>query len=387
MNDDISMVMENEVKLIIDNGNANAITVIGAGGHILLASENDGLQWKIGDHTGTYSLPLSTHSMQKIPLGVTITEAGSADGTLFISSYETSDDQNTPLPASVTSMNSSIAGGEDGGLYAIDRFWVINADSYTFKPNMTLSFGYDDNDNEMGIENTIDEPSLVAQYFNTMTDQWEGNEGIVDFTENSVSNVDVLGSAFHGIWALVGYSNPLPIELLSFTGRYVNHSVELKWSTASEVDNDYFTIERATAEFSWKEIKKIDGAGQSTTILNYQEVDYHVPNEQLYYRLKQTDYDGSFEYSEMITINQGLSDQILAIYPNPVGGMLSIEMSNLEHAELKLFNNYGQQVAATYSVNSMTGRIDVSQLPNGLYFLECTTSSQKSIKKILVKHQ
>ena len=104
--------------------------------------------------------------------------------------------------------------------------------------------------------------------------------------------------------------NPLPITLNSFTGELLSglgNSIQLNWSTASEKDNDYFTMWRSFDGQSWKEITQLTGAGNSNELLNYQYIDRNIivqsiENSTIYYKLSQTDYDGTTEFFQIIPV-------------------------------------------------------------------------------------
>lgn len=104
-----------------------------------------------------------------------------------------------------------------------------------------------------------------------------------------------------GVYFTVASANkittPLPMTLLSFTAAAIEKQVALKWCTASEKNNDYFTIERSTNGATFKELAQIKAAGNSSALLNYRAMDEHPFTGISYYRLKQTDYDGRFSYS------------------------------------------------------------------------------------------
>lgn len=101
----------------------------------------------------------------------------------------------------------------------------------------------------------------------------------------------------------VGSENPLPVELTEFSAQLIKHQVHLTWQTATEINNDYFEVERSIDGFEWETIDRIKGAGNSTVILNYTTLDRHPKTGVSYYRLKQTDYDGTFAYSHIESIN------------------------------------------------------------------------------------
>ncbi len=139
-----------------------------------------------------------------------------------------------------------------------------------------------------------------------------------------------------------GANNPLPIELLSFDAVYNGTAVDLTWVTATEINNNYFTIERSTNGVDFKEIANVPSKGlngNSTTTLNYYEVDPDVTSGVYYYRLKQTDFDGTFTYSQVEQVVIHDEDEFeFNISPNPSGGQTIAALINA---------NAGDEVALT----------------------------------------
>jgi len=109
----------------------------------------------------------------------------------------------------------------------------------------------------------------------------------------------------------------LPVELSYFDVAKKNEVAQILWETASETTNDFFTIERSQDGREWEEVSKVNGAGDSEEINSYSIIDESPLRGVSYYRLKQTDYDGTFTYSEVRSINFQNEVQI-EIYPNPV---------------------------------------------------------------------
>lgn len=122
----------------------------------------------------------------------------------------------------------------------------------------------------------------------------------------------------------------LPIELLYFKGSVYNFENILHWSTASEHNNDYFTIEKTKDGIDYTTVAIIEGAGNSTTRLYYEYIDENITSEILYYRLKQTDYDGRFEYSPIISIdNRSNRTKIVVKVINLFGSEVDIKTSGI----------------------------------------------------------
>jgi hypothetical protein len=176
----------------------------------------------------------------------------------------------------------------------------------------------------------------------------------------------------------------LPIELLEFKGECNNQNIELKWVTASEINNDYFSIERSIDGINWLFIAKVNGAGNSLSIKNYSYTDVRQYKNNSYYRLKQTDFDGAFKYSAIIVIEK-CEEEIneLAIYPNPANETLNLsyegEISQI--LSTSIYNVLGEMV---YYSESYQSKIVFENKLNGNYFLHVNTTSKNIVKKFIV---
>jgi hypothetical protein len=122
---------------------------------------------------------------------------------------------------------------------------------------------------------------------------------------------------------------PLPIVLMSFEGLAESGYNHLFWKTASESNNDYFTIERTQDGINYKQLTNINGAGNSNTTLSYDYIDYDIENTINYYRLKQTDYDGKFEYSHVIAIDNTRKVRLVVRVVNLLGNDVDITTKGL----------------------------------------------------------
>lgn len=113
--------------------------------------------------------------------------------------------------------------------------------------------------------------------------------------------------------------DPLPIELLDFNLRATEEGVLIFWSTTSETNNDFFSVERTQGSVAFEPIGFLKGAGNSLVTLRYSFTDRRPPVGTSYYRLKQTDFDGQFSYSTVksITFEKALTDPVLVVFPNP----------------------------------------------------------------------
>jgi len=191
---------------------------------------------------------------------------------------------------------------------------------------------------------------------------------------------------------------PLPIELVFFNCDLIEDIVILKWQTLSESNNDYYTVERSVKEQGgfipsrWEEIEIIPGAGNSNTVRNYTLLDevsdlYSSPLV-IYYRLKQTDYDGSYEYSQVVAVK--VSQKItVSVYPNPVSGYFTLSMYLDKPLEmnLEIFDVLGQRIyreELELAPGEVIQHVDLTGLAKGVYNLKLTTYSDGTINKPIV---
>lgn len=161
--------------------------------------------------------------------------------------------------------------------------------------------------------------------------------------------------------------------------------MRLNWWTAAEINNDYFTIERSKDAINWEIINQINGAGNSSEINEYTVIDDNSYNGTTYYRLKQTDFNGSFSYSliRSITTN-AIDNNQLIIYPNPVLELITISGNRNELTQLQLFNLLVQDITSKASLISSTPTqltIDLSNLGNGIYIIKTATKTSKISKQ------
>ncbi|MCX7637421.1 MAG: hypothetical protein N2044_06190 [Cyclobacteriaceae bacterium] len=128
-----------------------------------------------------------------------------------------------------------------------------------------------------------------------------------------------LANNFH-VASTDAVNSPLPVELVAFTARVIMNQVELYWRTSSELNNDYFTIERSLDGEAFVPVGKIPGHGTTRTMHEYRYIDPQPLPGISYYRLRQTDYDGSTTFSPIVSVSfSGLGRPLLTVFPNPAG--------------------------------------------------------------------
>lgn len=145
-------------------------------------------------------------------------------------------------------------------------------------------------------------------------------------------------------------NTPLPVELLSFEAQPSFNSVKISWSTATEKNNDYFTLERSKDGINFETMETVYGAGTTNEVQHYEVVDESPLYGWSYYRLSQTDYDGTTEVFDPVTVEFApeISKPELAVYPNPVvHDNFTAKISgdfNADYAQIELYDLNGNRV-------------------------------------------
>jgi hypothetical protein len=159
----------------------------------------------------------------------------------------------------------------------------------------------------------------------------------------------------------------LPVEWLSFDAKLSadERQVDCTWSTASETSNDYFTDERSSDNAEWQAIGSVPGGGTSSTQLDYHFVDRNPLNGISYYRVRQTDFNGQSDLSEVRAVNRKLGGEGFAVYPNPGNGHFML--TGYRDGDFSVYNAAGQRVAFSLS---MAGELNLHSAAAGVYILE-----------------
>ncbi len=177
----------------------------------------------------------------------------------------------------------------------------------------------------------------------------------------------------------ITYTNALPVELTSFTGKQEGSTVKLNWTTASEINNKGFDVERKTQNSAWDKAAFIEGYGTTTEIHSYSYTDdlsKTAVTYPLFYRLKQIDYDGTVSYSEELKIEAAFTPTDFVLeqnYPNPFNPTTKIRYSVAEEGlvNLSVYDLMGQKAAELKNEVLQRGNyetvFDASSLSSGVY--------------------
>lgn len=175
----------------------------------------------------------------------------------------------------------------------------------------------------------------------------------------------------------------LPIELAYFDVETDGANIQFSWQTISEKNNNFFTIEGSTNAVTWNEIHRIDGAGTTQKVQNYA---YESRNDQMYsyFRLKQTDFDGQFAYSDVVAVE--LDQDELKIYPNPSNGaVLNIEIPSRKFGTLHILESDGRIVYSKELTGHQKLQLTDINLKAGTYLVQIEQEGQISMQRLVIQ--
>jgi hypothetical protein len=190
-----------------------------------------------------------------------------------------------------------------------------------------------------------------------------------------------------------GNNNSLPVELISFSALLSENEVILNWKTETEVDNYGFNVERKRKDENWNVLGFVEGNGNSNSPKEYRFVDNDISNTgKYYYRLKQIDTDGSYEYSKSIFIDfdTPATFELKQNYPNPFNPSttISFSLTKNEYVRLVVFNTIGEEVETLYKGKLDAGihtyNFNAEDLSSGIYFYKLNVASNVQIKKMML---
>ena len=181
-----------------------------------------------------------------------------------------------------------------------------------------------------------------------------------------------------------GGATPLPVEIISFSVVSRKSAISVKWQTASEENNDYFTIERSADGITFEIIATVKGAGNSKEELSYSYNDNNPLTGTSYYRLKQTDYNGDFEYFSVVSASF-IREDFINISPMPATTELTVNLlGEIGQVDLQLVNINGAIVKSLKGLENYT-TLDISELPKGMYFLTISSENSRIVKQIILQ--
>ena len=215
---------------------------------------------------------------------------------------------------------------------------------------------------------------------------WTNQGGTIDAANNKSTKTAVTSFSR---WTLASKLAPLPIELLSFNAFQKEKTVELNWSTASETNNYYFSIERSADGEWFTNVNIVPGAGNSSTLINYISFDTSPLFGSSYYRLKQVDYNGAFTYSNMVPVYFGNQNEFSITSFISGESNISFNVSNPEKESfnIHIFDITGKILfSSRYNINDeiTTIRIPTFEFAPGFYCIVLSNNNKTISNKFVV---
>lgn len=273
------------------------------------------LQWNIGlGPAGNYTFPFGS-ALGYTQFELIKTAAANNVGNVSVSTYGTGM-PNTPYPPTVMHVNNA-SGTPNDGSETVDRFWMLNK---TGAGAADIAFNFTNAEVSTGALSPG--VALVAQRW--LGSGWQA--GIGANTSNTRVYAAGVNATFNGPYALTLVTNPLPVELLSFDAVLVKDKVKIYWSTVSEIDNDYFIVERSKDLHAYDFISQVDSRGPGSSLLEYETYDPQPMKGINYYRLTQVDINGERESFPPVAVNYNPSAfDIVSVY-HPAGSSDELEV-------------------------------------------------------------
>jgi hypothetical protein len=178
-------------------------------------------------------------------------------------------------------------------------------------------------------------------------------------------------------------SGPLPIELYDFTVRAEPYGIVLEWTTLSELNNDFFLIEKSTNGEDWRVVNTVNGAGTTATTNSYSLIDSEI-DAVTYYRLSQIDFDGQRETFNPVVVAPENHKRLQEPYPNPASNFLFIP--GLGDREVIQILGLDGRVITEHEYVRDGESIDVRNMPEGIYLIEIHDENYNGSLKVVVEH-
>ena len=408
--------------LVVDNPVDNAITYLGANttGNFRSEAAQNKIRWNIGNYAiglpNSYVVNWGNQANVGFPLVVDFTLAPVGTGSFVFSTYSyypyltTSPYGGAVTPAtgwnntlymadaSVTHMNDYTTGLPNNSDQTIDRFWIIDTKevgwAYATSPTVDMTFNHANADvlaTNAIVGGTTD---LSAQRFNTGTNKWgdvlfNGSVYAAGATVSQVNSVTVGGVNFFKAWTLTNRSQPLPVELTSFKGTCENSNVKLVWSTATETNSAFFTVEKSRDLSTWEAIGTVNAAGNSISQQDYALVD-ELSDGLAYYRLTQTDNNGDVRVHDMISASCDGTNGTEIVTTWDDGTNVSVMVSSTIDVvhDVILMDLQGKIMGSKPKQTMVDGMTTISfskeNLSTGIYVFKLQNSTQVLQRKVMV---
>lgn len=282
----------------------------------------------------------------------------SADGAFTGADFPTANlilDNTNTTTSSGTAANGIGMSGTNGKIALVNGTAIIDNNT-----TVVDKIGYGTANNGEG---------TVIAALSTTTAARRNNDGATDTNNNLVDFTIVVANPTN--------CGTIPVELLDFKAQKENATVKLLWSTASELNNAYYAIERSENGKTFDKIGEINGYGNSNTLKSYQYMDEKPMNTVNYYRLRQVDFDGKETVYKTVSVNFG-KNTTTKVYPSTAKDKINVEVSGDNGASDLLVVNLLGQVVKAQKLQNTEGvfPVNISDLPNGSYIMRIVSKNE-----------
>ena len=367
------------IYLVVNQSNIAGITR--TSGHIVSEGQYNFVRWSTGVGTGSYVYPFGYSTTDYIPFTF---NKNSGNSDVDVSTWATNQ-KNVPHPGvSDVAAVCCMKGNGDSITSAIDRFWDIRATA----TNANLTFSY------RGAENTTAVPGdpFEAQHWNGSS--WDAPVGPGNAGVNTIGLIGtagpILSQTTFSPWVLSRSTAILPVELIRFSAACNDSKADIKWTTETELNNDFFTVERSPDAVNYLPIGIVNGAGNSSTVRNYSFTDTDPLSGTSYYRLRQTDFNGMTKVYPPASVSSCGSNGGITVHMGNVSynGHIWIDINGAENNNVRvavtdmlgrnLYTKYLTDITGSYLLNA-----DL-ELAGGIYVVSAYTGEKVFSKKIVV---
>lgn len=237
--------------------------------------------------------------------------------------------------------------------------------------------------------------NMTIAHYNTGLNKWEDMgasipTGTIYFDDGVIKTTTAFSSYSPITFASKNPTFTLPVELITFNANCYDDYVSINWTSASEINNDYYLVERSEDGKNWESIARVEGAGNSNTEIDYEVIDDNPLNGNNYYRLTQFDFDGKFETFKTVitTCDMEENELEIVVYPNPFKNELNLTAFNSDDSQsytVRLLDISGKLILER-EIQSVSNAFHIRLLPGdiktGMYILEVLSESEATRFKV-----
>jgi hypothetical protein len=390
----------NKIYVVLASPPAVPITTSGAGvSGIIMEGEYNIAKYKLGTSTTAITVPYVSSALESFPLTVNGITAGTGAGSIEFSTKKavtraTGWDNSAYLPSDVLNMQGGIPLVANNSAYTYDRFWIIDATGYTAKPAVNLNFTYINAEAAGNGGNSMAAGNLRAQVWDNVANTWNNfapaGTNTTGGASGTVNSVAVPSAQFFRSWTLNDRTQPLPVQLTEFKGACNGNNIELKWTTLSEQNSSYFTIEKSYDGADFFVLANVAAVFSSNQAMDYAYSDDANPiNNIIYYRLSETDVNSGSKLLTTIPVESCISKEegVATLFYSNENIYLNVFSISSQPVVLRAYDLtgrliYNNRLAAEAGNNNYTVNPGLSQ---GVYIFDVITKSRHSVKRILIE--